>query len=193
MDTARYFIALLVIISLPPGLLLWFVIHPYASFWRRLGPGWTYGLLGIPVVGLMVGIFLARRWLLSVDFGTSYWLMVLGIASVTMAFLIAVKRRKHLGFGVLAGIPQLSAERYPGKLFREGIYGKVRHPRYMEILFAILGYALFANYLAPYVSLALTVPTVYLIVLMEERELHDRFGAEWEEYSRRVPRFVPKW
>jgi protein-S-isoprenylcysteine O-methyltransferase Ste14 len=29
-------------------------------------------------------------------------------------------------------------------------------------------------------------------VLLEERELRDRFGAEYEEYCRRVPRYIPK-
>ena len=40
--------------------------------------------------------------------------------------------------------------------------------------------------------LGLCVPTLYLIVLLEERELRDRFGEEYEAYCRRVPRFVPK-
>jgi protein-S-isoprenylcysteine O-methyltransferase Ste14 len=28
-------------------------------------------------------------------------------------------------------------------------------------------------------------------VVLEERELRERFGEAWVEYSRRVPRFVP--
>jgi protein-S-isoprenylcysteine O-methyltransferase Ste14 len=29
------------------------------------------------------------------------------------------------------------------------------------------------------------------VVLLEERELRDRFGAEYDEYCRRVPRYIP--
>jgi len=32
---------------------------------------------------------------------------------------------------------------------------------------------------------------VFLIVQLEERELRERFGTEYEAYCRRVPRFVP--
>ena len=56
MKTFRYIVALVVLISLPPGLLLWFCIHPFAGFWRKLGPVWTYTLLGIPMIGVMVAI-----------------------------------------------------------------------------------------------------------------------------------------
>jgi protein-S-isoprenylcysteine O-methyltransferase Ste14 len=30
-----------------------------------------------------------------------------------------------------------------------------------------------------------------VLVLLEERELRDRFGAEYEEYCRQVPRWIP--
>ncbi len=56
----------------------------------------------------------------------------------------------------------------------------------------VLGYALIANYLGMYIMFALTVPAVYFIVVLEERELRDRFGSAYEEYSERVPRFFPR-
>lgn len=51
--------------------------------------------------------------------------------------------------------------------------------------------AVFANYLGAYVVAALTAPTIHLIVLLEEKELKARFGAEYEEYMATVPRYVP--
>ena len=81
--------------------------------------------------------------------------------------------------------------RYVLALLSEGIYGKIRHPRYVEALLWVLGYAFIANYLGLYLLFILSIPTVFLIVLLEERELRERFGTEYEDYCRRVPRFVP--
>jgi protein-S-isoprenylcysteine O-methyltransferase Ste14 len=36
------------------------------------------------------------------------------------------------------------------------------------------------------------LPGVYVLVWFEERELRDRFGQEYDDYCRQVPRFVPK-
>ena len=56
---------------------------------------------------------------------------------------------------------------------------------------ALLGWALIANYLAPYGVVALGTVTIYGVVLLEEKELRDRFGKEYEDYCRCVPRFFP--
>ena len=96
MNTVRYYAALLVIMALPPGLLLWFFIHPFAKFWRRLGPVWTYVVLSLPVAGLMATAFLLRAQLLAVEYGTSIPLVVLAAAFAVCAIVIQTKRRKHL-------------------------------------------------------------------------------------------------
>ncbi len=193
MNSVRYYVALVVLLSVPPGLLLWFIIHPFASFWRRFGPVWTYSILVLPMVAMMVGLFFVRKPLLTVDFGTRYVLIAVGVLVMVGAFTIGIKRKKHLTFGILAGLPELSEQRYPGKLLTEGLYAKIRHPRYVEAFLGILGYALIANYLAPYFLVLLSIPIIFLIVALEERELRDRFGEEYEEYCRNVPRFLPKF
>ena len=73
-----------------------------------------------------------------------------------------------------------------------GIYSRLRHPRYVESLLWILSYALFTNYLAMYVAFLLMLPIMHLVVLFEEKELKERFGVEYEEYCRRVPRYIPR-
>jgi len=191
MEAARYYVALMVLISYPPALLLWFAIHPYASFWRKLGAAWTYVLLCLPLFLLMAVLFAGRRDLLSIQYGTSRLLLVASAVSLAAAVAIALKRRRQLTFGVLAGLPELSPRRYPGELLTGGIYARIRHPRYVEIFFWVLGYALFSNYLAIYLLVALSIPLGYLVVLIEERELRERFGSSYEEYCRRVPRFWP--
>jgi protein-S-isoprenylcysteine O-methyltransferase Ste14 len=191
-DSIRYLLALITLLGLVPGLLLWFFIHPFVGFWRRLGPFWTYAVLSVPVAALMAGVFRARGALLEREYGTQVGLVGLGVACLICGAMIARTRRRHLTFGVLAGIPELSSKPSSQKLLTEGIYGRIRHPRYVELMLWLLGYALIANYLALYIAVPISLAALYLIVILEERELRDRFGSEYEEYCRAVPRFIPR-
>jgi protein-S-isoprenylcysteine O-methyltransferase Ste14 len=192
LNKARYLLAVITLVSMPPAILLWFLIHPFGGFWRRLGPWISYLALGVVTLLLMWGVFHQRQRLLAVDFGTSSTTVVLAMLFLGGGLVIALKRKRYLTLAILSGLPQLSKEHYPGVLLREGIYSRIRHPRYVEVTLWVLGYAFFANFLATYVVAALTFPVLFLIVILEERELSHRFGQEWEEYARQVPRFIPR-
>lgn len=192
MDTVRLWIGLIVVMSYPVGLLLWVVIHPFAAFWRRRGAAWTYGILSIPSLAYMVAVFLMRKKILDRDFGTQYLLVGLAFIFMIIGILMSLKRRKYLTFSRLSGIPELSKKQYPGKLLTGGPYAHIRHPRYMEAAFFTFGYVLFANYLVPYIMYLLSLPVLFLVVILEEKELIRRFGKKYEEYCRRVPRFIPE-
>ena len=110
MHTARYVLALMLLASLPPAILLWYVIHPFVRFWRRLGAVWTYVVLSPFVVGLMLAVFLLRRTLLRVDLGTHYWLLLPCGLSLGMGGWIAWHRRKQLTQRMITGVPQLSRD-----------------------------------------------------------------------------------
>ena len=100
---------------------------------------------------------------------------------------------RHVTIKVLIGLPELAPERHPGRLVTGGLYARIRHPRYVQFLLGLLGYALFADYLAAYIVVALWIPGIWAIAVLEERELRDRFGEQYEEYCRRVRRFVPRF
>jgi protein-S-isoprenylcysteine O-methyltransferase Ste14 len=103
------------------------------------------------------------------------------------------KRKKYLSMRILAGVPEVEADpEKRGQLLREGPYAVIRHPRYAEIVFATFGYAALANYLGCWILAVLTLPVLHLVVLMEERELRDRFGEAYREYAARVPRYLPR-
>lgn len=193
MDAVRYYIALFLVVMLPPVLLYWLLIHPFIRFWRRLGPGLTYGLI-LTVMGLGgTGLFQARRTLLGLEFGTNYFLAALGVLAEAAAIWLWVVLHRHLAISTMLGLPELAPQKHPTALITGGIYARMRHPRYVQIVLTIWGYALIANYLAAYTVAALWLPGVCIIVRLEEKELRDRYGAAYEEYCRRVPRFVPRW
>ena len=151
-NLVRYAVAFLVLASYPPAILLWVAIHPFSSFWRKLGPGWTYALLGIPVAGYMVAAWFFRGTLLGRDLGASVIALVMAALCIVAGALLNRQRRKLLDFGTLSGLPELSRKRYPGKLLKDGVYGRIRHPRYVEVHLITLGYAFFANHLGTYGS-----------------------------------------
>ncbi len=192
-DAARYWIALVMVVTLPPALGLWVVIHPLVGFWRRVGPVGTYvcvlSLFGAGIFGLVR----VREPLLAVEFGTRWPLVAAGGVVIGFASWLRMRVHRHLRPGTLAGLPELAPERHPQALITDGPFARVRHPRYAQFMVALLGWALFCNYLALYAVLALWIPGVWLIAVLEERELRDRFGAEYDAYASRVPRFVPRW
>lgn len=192
LDSLRYVLALIVLVSAPPALCFWLIVHPFIGFWRRLGASSTFASVTVPLLALGVGLFRLRERLLGIEFGTHGILVGLGILCVAIALIIAFLCRRQLTLRILIGLPELAPKDETGRLLTEGIYARIRHPRYVEVMLGLLGWALFTNYLALYFLVALLGPLLYLIVVLEERELRDRFGEQYDAYCRRVPRFFPR-
>jgi protein-S-isoprenylcysteine O-methyltransferase Ste14 len=193
MDRVRYYLALAVLISWLPAFGFWRVIHPFVRFWRRLGAGRTYAIVlsGCALAGYAA--YRLRVPLLRVEFGTHYLLIALGAVCYALSVWIDLQRRKQLTWRTLVGLPELKAGKEgPGKLLTEGIYRRVRHPRYLASVLALAMCALVSNYLAIYVLLVAFVPVIYVVARLEERELLDRFGAAYESYRRTTPMFIPR-
>ena len=120
-----------------------------------------------------------------------YTLVVAAAGLGAITTWIAVIRRRQLTTRILFGVPELDKDN-PGTLLTDGIYAHLRHPRYVEVWLGTLAYACFANYLGAWIVWLATGPMLHLVVLLEERELRDRFGGEYEAYMARVPRYLPR-
>jgi protein-S-isoprenylcysteine O-methyltransferase Ste14 len=192
LDWIRYGIAFIVLASHLPSLFLWLAIHPFSGFWRKLGAVKTYAVLTVPVAVYIAVAWKFRVSLLGSDFGSNGITVALAGICVAAAFVLHRWRSRSLDFRKLSGVPELSSGSYPGELLTQGAYGVIRHPRYIEALLWVLGYCLFANYSGPYAVWLVSLPVMCLVVALEERELRRRFGSAYEEYCRRVPRFLPK-
>lgn len=192
MNTTRYALALFLVITLPPLFLYWLLIHPFVNFWRGQGIGPAYTMILSVIAAAMIGLFSLRHFLLGIDYGTNYLFAALGVALLIIAGSLRLKLHKHLDLRTLVGFPEIAPDRFPRPLLTDGIYARVRHPRYVQLLIALAGYALIANYLAAYLAVALWVPGIYVIALLEEKELRAHFGDAYDDYCRKVPRFLPK-
>jgi protein-S-isoprenylcysteine O-methyltransferase Ste14 len=192
MDKARYIVALIAIMSYPPAVGWWYLTHPFVRFWRRLGRPVFYIVLTIGSVAIMRAIYLVREPLLAVEYGTSRVLWPLVLLFYGIAVYIELRCRRYLKTKILLGVPELAPGGRGGRLITEGIYGSVRHPRYIAVWLGTVAVAFFTNYLAVYAIAIAIIPALYLVVVLEEKELRDRFGDEYLRYCERVPRFIPR-
>lgn len=191
MDDVRYVFAVLTVTFMPPGMAWWLVIHPFVGFWRRVGVRRTLTIMTVLALASVGGLFVVRHALVLTDFGTHPALVALAAVLATVSVWIALRRRKHLTVAVMAGLPELEEGGEGGALITEGIYGVIRHPRYVEIAFGVTAYCVFSNYLGAYLIALATLPILHVVVLLEERELLERFGAAYAAYRDRVPRYIP--
>lgn len=118
------------------------------------------------------------------------WWSALGappIAAGLLLFVSTVRLFAGVGQGTLAPWDP------PSRLVVEGPYRHVRHPMITGVLCVLLGEAavLGSLPLLAWAGAFLAVNAVYL-PLVEEPRLVRRFGADYEAYQARVPRFVPR-
>ncbi|MGD2217804.1 MAG: isoprenylcysteine carboxylmethyltransferase family protein [Gemmatimonadales bacterium] len=192
MDKARYIVALLAVMSYPPAVGWWYLTHPFVGCWRRLGRPLFYTVVTIGSFIIMGAIYLVREPLLAVEYGTDRALWPLVVLFYGTSIYIEVRCRKYLKTKILIGVPELAPDGRGGRLITEGIYGRIRHPRYIAVWLGTLAVAFFTNYLAVYIIAIAILPALYLVVVLEEQELRDRFGEEYISYCERVPRFFPR-
>ncbi len=192
MDTARYYVALLTVVLFPPPLLAWLAIHPLAGLFRRLGIVISYILIfSFYAVG-MYAIWSVRGYFMRIDFGFSAPLSLLAMLLLLVSIYVRVLWRRIFPPTTIFGFPEIRGLRGEGDLVTTGIYSRIRHPRYLEVGLGLWAIAFFSNYLAAYAVGVAYLPLIYLVARLEERELKHRFGAVYEEYCSRVPRFVPR-
>jgi protein-S-isoprenylcysteine O-methyltransferase Ste14 len=81
----------------------------------------------------------------------------------------------------------------PRRFVATGLYRHVRNPMYVSIGLVVVGEALLWQTRELLLYLLLLWPLFHLFVtLYEERHLRAVFGAEYVDYLRQVPRWVPR-
>jgi protein-S-isoprenylcysteine O-methyltransferase Ste14 len=182
-------IAALVLFLQLPIPLYWFVLHPCVEFWRRHSRSSFLVALLCSWPPVTVCVFVFRRGLFRADW-PPVWAAVAGVALIVFEGWLFWRLSRDLGVARLVGKTELSGA---GAIACEGIYARVRHPRYAGSLLAIVGACLIAGKMAMWIAAAAWAVLMLVAIGFEEREMRGRFGAEFEEYARRVPRFVPRF
>ena len=79
----------------------------------------------------------------------------------------------------------------PPGLVREGLYGLSRNPMYLAVIAAAAGQSIvFASWKVGLYAGALFLFFHLVVVLLEEPHLRKERGQSYEEYCRRVPRWL---
>jgi methanethiol S-methyltransferase len=105
------------------------------------------------------------------------------LAGLALSFL-SVMRFGALGF---LGF-QREAQ---GRLVRDGVHGRIRHPIYTGIIMAALGWVLLWPTVPVIISVLITFIYLPIGIQLEEQKLIGQFGEEYIRYRSEVPALVP--
>lgn len=97
-----------------------------------------------------------------------------------------------LGFWLLsAAWNVLYQAQRANRLATTGPYARIRHPQYVGFVMILLGFLLQWPTLLTLAMFPILVAMYGRLAVTEEREMRARFGAEFDAYAARTPRFVP--
>jgi protein-S-isoprenylcysteine O-methyltransferase Ste14 len=116
---------------------------------------------------------------------------LVGLATIAVGGLLlaaCIWEFAHRGRGTLAPVDP------PRELVIRGLYRYVRNPMYLSVTAILLGELLLTRStgLAEYLLVWL-VATNLFVLGYEEPALRRQFGPAYDEYARRVGRWIPSW
>lgn len=166
----------------------WLVLHTGVRFWRRhVRAGYVVAVVtGWGVASVLAWLYGGRLLNAAAVPSPVIWM---GAALIMFDVWVLAQVERQLGTHHLVGQAELTSS---GEIKRDGIYARVRHPRYAAMMISTLGACLMAARPAMWCVAAVWAACVALMIRLEERELVARFGAAYEEYRRRVPAIIPR-
>jgi protein-S-isoprenylcysteine O-methyltransferase Ste14 len=174
--------------------LFWIVIHPNIESWRcRKQQGRPAYKALIP---LWMGMWIMMGAVSWPWHGVLLWrssLAWLAGALLLSTGLFLYARARH-GFSPLqlSGQHEIESDQHRQELVIAGIRRKVRHPIYLGHLCEMLGWSIGTGMAALFGLTAFAIVTGAIMIRMEDAELRQRFGEQFETYRREVPAIVPR-
>ena len=174
---------------------------------------WYFRLFYIPILNMVIGLLLT--WIIKpkrmstpelskpmmilscISFIIPIVLMWFVPFSINLAFWIGIG---IIVFGhVLNSLAYAAMREHPEKkkaVVDWGIYKFTRHPHFMHGIITTLGAIVMGwnwnsiIYIILWVYLVLDIIFNHFAILMEERRTVDKLGQEYEDYMKRVPRYI---
>jgi protein-S-isoprenylcysteine O-methyltransferase Ste14 len=169
-------------------------IHYGINFWRRLGV-WTYFVVFLEWLPVGYFLYLGQSVILQYEIAVAWPLRVLGGALIVVGIVLHSWTAKILGVKATISYTELKpkASEKTANLITSGPFSVVRHPSYWAHTSIITGTFLISGVLAVGVITLIDLAITYFITTeLEDRELTERFGKQYLEYKKKVPKFFPK-
>jgi protein-S-isoprenylcysteine O-methyltransferase Ste14 len=184
-------VALAALLLWPAIPLFWVPVHCVPRFFRRLG-FLTYILPFITWLPVAVVTFELREPLLAYRVALPATANALGVLLFVLGAGLQAWTIILLTMPGIVGMPEVT-QAVSGRLVTAGPFGALRHPTYLSHTLMLAGLFLWTEAAALGAVAVIDALVVNAMVIpLEERELVERFGKEYEEYRRKVPsRFLP--
>ena len=158
-----------------PVPLYWFILHPFASFWRtRVRAAFYIAGLGAWTAGGIFVFFLRQT-----SGAAFHSLALFGVAPIVANAVLLCRVGKDLGHMKLVGHAELTGNT---DLVTVGIYRHIRHPRYAGMIISVAGACILAGTHYALAVSAIWLILVFAVILLEEREMRTRFGDAYRNY-----------
>ena len=187
-----------------------FIIFAFSFFKPQTARDWrTFGAFAAFIVALFVEmygfpltIYLMSGWLQTkfpsldlLSHNTGHlWSTLLGEKGEPHFGVLHIASYVFLGFGFYllssAWNVLYHAQRRKG-LAVSGPYAHIRHPQYVAFVLILLGFLFQWPTLLTLLMFPILLVMYARLAITEEAEMRKQFGAEFEDYAARTPRFLP--
>jgi protein-S-isoprenylcysteine O-methyltransferase Ste14 len=191
----RVIFAQWIVIFYPGVLVFWLIIHSNIQRLRPLGTraywiaAFAWAITAGPLLFFRRAIY-AMRW----DMPQPLDAVIVGTGVVAFALSVLLLQRafQQIPVRTMIGIPEIKPWQNKQPVLHSGIYSKTRNPIYLGHWLLVFSSAALTGFAANWTLFALDCIVLPLLVRAEERELLARYGGEFAEYMRRIPRFFPQ-
>ena len=189
-----------------------FLMFAFSFFKPQTGRDWrTFGAFSAFIVALFVemygfplSVYLLSGWLQTkypdldlLSHNTGHlWSTLLGEKGDPHFSALHIASYVFLGFGfylLSSAWNVLYHAQRRNELAKTGPYARIRHPQYVAFVLVLLGFLLQWPTLLTLVMFPILLVMYGRLAITEEAEMRKRFGADFEAYAARTPRFLPSW
>ena len=184
-----------IVIFYPGVLVFWLILHNNIDRLRTWGTG-AYWVAVFAWAITSGPLLLFRRDIFSVQWAMPQPLAGIiagaGVAAFVLAIMCLSAAFQYIPLRAMVGLPEIAPQRNRQPVVTSGIYSKTRNPIYLAHFLLVFSSAAVTSFAANWILFALDCFVLPLLIRAEERELLARYGDDFAEYVRRVPRFFPQ-